>query len=274
MDRTTATGTGYIGQYSPAVRSIYDSLETCPDDLLLFMHHVPYIYRLHNGKTVIQAIYDAHYDGARAVAGYGGEWRSLQGLIDRDRYEAVAKQLEYQAGQAVVWRDAVSRWFLRASGIADSEGRVGTYPGRMEAESATLTGYAPVTVTPWEAASGDGAVSCAAAVCSAAFVYRGASGPHDIVVQYFDVNTGVATFRLRVGDRVVEEWTAADRLPTKKLDGSSSTRHVARAVVLEAGDRIQIEGVPDGDEAAALDYVEVQPPSGAGDGLGPPVRRP
>ncbi|MEN3337170.1 MAG: alpha-glucuronidase [Acidobacteriota bacterium] len=274
MDRTTTTGTGYIGQYSQPVRSMYDSLDTCPDELLLFMHHVPYTHRLHNGKTVIQAIYDAHYDGAGAVAGYEREWRSLERLIDPERFDAVAKQLEYQAGHAVVWRDAVSRWFLRASGIADSEARVGHYPGRVEAESMTLTGYAPVTVTPWEAASGDGAVSCVAASCSAAFIHRGVSGPHDIVVQYFDVNTGAATFRLRVGDRVVEEWTAADRLPTKMLDGSSSTRHIARRVALSTGDRIQIEAVPDGEEAAALDYVQVQPSSGDGGRSGPPVRRP
>ena len=44
-------------------------------------------------------------------------------------------QLEYQAGQAVVWRDAVTNWFLRASGIPDAKGRVGNYPGRFEAES-------------------------------------------------------------------------------------------------------------------------------------------
>ena len=53
MDRTVATGTGFIGQYRPAVASVYESLESCPDDLLLFMHHVPYNYKLHSGKTVV-----------------------------------------------------------------------------------------------------------------------------------------------------------------------------------------------------------------------------
>ena len=37
MDRTTKTGTGYIGQYSPEVAAMYESLERCPDQLLLFM---------------------------------------------------------------------------------------------------------------------------------------------------------------------------------------------------------------------------------------------
>ena len=67
MDRTVKSGTGFIGQYSPTVSQLYESVENCPDDLLLFMHHVPYTHRLHSGKTVIQYIYDSHYDGAAAV---------------------------------------------------------------------------------------------------------------------------------------------------------------------------------------------------------------
>ena len=48
---------------------MYESLATCPDDLLLFMHHVPYTHILHSGKTVIQYLYDSHYEGAEAVEG-------------------------------------------------------------------------------------------------------------------------------------------------------------------------------------------------------------
>src|SRR5205807_528615 len=61
MDRTIATGTGFIGQYSPMVQKIYESLANTPDELVLFFHHVPYTYKLHSGKTVIQTIYDGHY---------------------------------------------------------------------------------------------------------------------------------------------------------------------------------------------------------------------
>src|SRR5690348_2937692 len=110
MDRTVATGTGYIGQYSAEVAKLYESLAACPDDLVLFMHHVPYTHLLHSGKTVIQAIYDSHYIGADRVADYVRKWRSLQGLVDDQRSSDILRQLEYQAGQADVWRDAVSNW--------------------------------------------------------------------------------------------------------------------------------------------------------------------
>src|SRR3954471_9500047 len=124
MDRTVATGTGYIGQYSPEVQKKYETLAACPDELLLFMHHVPYTYVLHSGKTVIQHIYDSHYDGAAEAAGLIRQWESLRGKIDDQRYEKVLQKLQYQAGEAIVWRDTVVNWFYRKSGIADAKGRI------------------------------------------------------------------------------------------------------------------------------------------------------
>jgi alpha-glucuronidase len=281
MDRTVATGTGFIGQYAKPVQAVYEAVESCPDALLLFMHHVPYTHKLHSGKTVIQFIYDSHYDGAATVAGYLRDWTTLKGRIDDERFEEVRAQLEYQAGQAIVWRDAVTRWFHRASNIADARGRVDNYPGRMEAENAKLEGYVAKPVAPWETASGAGAVECppspsasagqvppspsasAGAACSASFQYSGPAGTRDIVVQYFDVNTGSARFRIRVGNRIVGEWLAADRLPTRKIDGSSSSRRIFADVTLKDGDIITIEGMPDGGESAALDYIELQPSGGS-----------
>src|ERR1035437_2534730 len=82
MDRTTATGTGYIAQYRPAIARIFESLATCPDDLLLFFHHVPYTHKLHSGQTVIQSIYDSHYEGAAQAAQFVRDWATLEGSID------------------------------------------------------------------------------------------------------------------------------------------------------------------------------------------------
>jgi alpha-glucuronidase len=258
MDRSVATGTGFVGQYPPAVAKIYESVETTPDDLLLFMHHVPYVQMLQSGKTVIQYIYDSHYDGADTAAKWVGQWRGMRGLIDDERYQAILKQLDYQAGQAIVWRDAVTRWFHKASGISDEKGRVGAYPGRIEAESAQLEGYQLTTVTPWEAASSSGAVECKSSSCTATFKYTGDAGTHDIAVQYYDVNTGAAHYRVRVGGRVIGEWTANDRLPSRKLDGGSSSRYVITGIALKPGDTIVVEGTPDGQDTAALDYIEIR----------------
>jgi alpha-glucuronidase len=258
MDRTAATGTGFIGQFRPAAARIYESPVSCPDDLLLFMHHVPYTHRLHSGKTVIQYIYDSHYEGAEAVAGYARQWMGLKGRVDERRYQEVLAQLEYQAGQAVVWRDAVANWFLRASGIADDKGRVGRYPERTEAEAMRLEGYTLREVTPWEAASGGKAIECKAERCTASFRHEGAAGWHTLRVQYFDQNDGVSRFRLWVASQLIAEWVADDRLPTRKVDSSSSSRRVLSGIALRPGDEIRIEGIPNGGETAALDYIEIE----------------
>jgi alpha-glucuronidase len=259
MDRTVATGTGYIGQYRPAVAKRYESLATCPDDLLLFLHHVPYTHVLHTGKTVIQALYDMHYEGAASAEGYAGSWKQLKGRVDEQRYAAVLAQLEYQAGQAQVWRDAVNNWYHRASGIADAKGRVGKYPGRYEAEAMKLEGYEETAVTPWEGGSGGKAVSCSAAACSASTRFDGAAGWYTIRVQYFDQNNGSARYRLQVGEQVVDDWTATNWVPTAKIDSSSSTRRSASGIALRPGDVIRVEGQPESGEKAGLDYIEVIP---------------
>ncbi len=259
MDRTVATGTGYIGQYRPPVARMYESLAACPDELILFMHHVPYTHLLRSGKTVIQHIYDSHYDGAEAAAGYVSQWKSLQGRIDEPRYRDVLARLEYQAGHAEVWRDAVNTWFRQTSGIPDQKGRAGSFPGRYEAEAMQLEGYVVIGVTPWEAASGSKAIACRDAVrgCSASLRFEGRPGWHDLRIRYFDQNDGVSHYRLFVNDRLIEEWLADDSLPTRKVDAHSATRRVVAAVPLRPGDVIRVAGVGQGGEQAALDYIEI-----------------
>jgi alpha-glucuronidase len=260
MDRTVATGTGFIGQFSPPVAATYESLERCPDELLLFMHHVPYTHVLKSGKTVIQHTYDTHYEGAEQAAAFVTRWESLKGLIDVERYTAVLGRLEYQAGHAIVWRDAVNSWFLRESGIADAKGRAGHFPGRVEAESTTLDGFSVAPVTPWETASGGKAAVCGPArTCSSTYRHAGDAGLYDIVVRYFDESDGASKFRLLVAGREVASWVADADLPTKDPNGHSSTRHVLRGVRLAAGDVIRIEVTADGEEGGAIDYLEIVP---------------
>jgi alpha-glucuronidase len=258
MDRTVTTGTGYVGQYRPPIAAQYESLESTPDDLLLFFHHVPYTFVLHSGKTVIQHIYDSHYDGADHAADFVQQWNSLKGRIDDERYADVLARLEYQAGHAIVWRDAICNWFLRASGVPDAKGRAGHYPDRIEAEAMQLQGYTPVEVTPWENASGSKAIECARPQgCTASVRFTNNPGFYDLDVEYFDLNNGESTYRVFVGTQLVDEWTANAHLPATKLGGDSATRRRIKHLALHPGDEIRIEGIPGGQELAPLDYVEI-----------------
>ena len=261
MDRTISTGTGFVGQYSKDVQKIYETASNTPDDLLLFFHHVPYQYKLHSGKSVIQTIYDLHYDGAARAANFVRLWRSIRGYVDDDRYSEVLAQLTYQASHAIVWRDAINDWFYRLSGVPDEKGRVGQHPGRVEAEAMTLTGYTVIDVVPWEAASGGKAIVCAAAMesCTAETKFEGAAGWYEVDSQYFDQNNGVSQFRLFLNGQLVDAWPAALSLPTTEPNGDSATRHRTKGLALRPGDMIRIEGIPDSGERAPLDYIEIHP---------------
>lgn len=129
VDRTMSTGTGYVGQYPEPWRSRLEDPQTCPDELLLFFHHVPYGHRLHSGSTVIQHIYDTHFEGVEEVERLCAVWRDLAGGEAWreghavDYWARVAELLEEQHRSAVEWRDQVNTYFFRKSGVPDAHGR-------------------------------------------------------------------------------------------------------------------------------------------------------
>jgi alpha-glucuronidase len=130
VDRTRATGTGFTGQYPRPWSDRYESLEECPDELLLFFHHVPYGHVLHSGSTVIQHIYDTHFAGVEDVTEMRAHWDKLEhsglvdaGLVDAALYARVRDLLDEQLRCAEEWRDQVNAYFFRKSGVPDARGR-------------------------------------------------------------------------------------------------------------------------------------------------------
>jgi alpha-glucuronidase len=262
MDRTVATGTGYIGQYPPELAKVYEDVNTCPDNLLLFMHHVPYTHVLHGGKTVVQYVYDAHYEGAATAQAYPTRWQSLKGLIDDDRYNVTLKLLTYQAGHAMVWRDAVTKWFQKESGIPDKQGRVGNYPNRIEAENMTAEGYTPIDVKPWETASNSKAAVCnQSSGCTLTTTLNKPGGTYSITVQYFDFWSGKSHFTLDLNHQPIGQWIADDALPPARAEnqpnGDTSTRITFPNITLKPGDTLTLHGIPDNTEPAPVDYIEI-----------------
>lgn len=123
VDRTVENGTGYTAQYHKRNADMYNNIESCPEELLLFFHRVPYRYRLKSGKTLIQHIYDTHFEGVEQVSEFKSKWLSLKDLIDPERFEHVLDRLDIQIKDAIEWRDVVNAYFYRKSGIPDEKGR-------------------------------------------------------------------------------------------------------------------------------------------------------
>lgn len=122
VDRTDA-GTGYVRQYNEPNASMYNSMDTCPEELLLFFHHVPYTHVLSTGKTLIQHIYDSHFQGVEEVEAMIFCWEGLKGKVAEDVYANVSERFGRQLVNAKDWRDQVNSYFYRKSGIPDEKGR-------------------------------------------------------------------------------------------------------------------------------------------------------
>lgn len=122
VDRTTK-GTGYTTQYLEPNATMYEHKETCPEELLLFFHYVTYDYVLKSGKTLIQHIYDTHFEGVEEVEEMLRQWSYLDGIIDEGTYKRVLDRLQLQLESSIEWRDMVNSYFYRKSGIGDSLNR-------------------------------------------------------------------------------------------------------------------------------------------------------
>ncbi len=122
VDRSSH-GTGYAQQYYPENAEQYEDPAKCPENLLLFFHHIPYTWKLSSGQSLIQYIYDSHFEGYEEAEGMAKAFEGLKGRIPEDSYENISGRFRLQLDNAREWRDQVNSYFYRKSGIPDEKGR-------------------------------------------------------------------------------------------------------------------------------------------------------
>ena len=120
IDRT-AEGTGFLKQYPPELAARYEDPAVCPDEYLLFFHRLPYSFLMKDGRTLIQRIYDDHFEGYEDVLQMQQTLSELD-LPTRDR-QTVEERIQKQVLNAREWRDVTNTFFHRLSGIPDKNGR-------------------------------------------------------------------------------------------------------------------------------------------------------
>jgi alpha-glucuronidase len=123
VDRTTSHGTGFTAQYREPWKTIFEDPSTCPEDLLLFFHHLRYDFVLPGGTILVQRMYDRHFEGTAIAEDLLARWRSLAGCVDTVRYRAVEEKLAEQVRQAREWRDVINAYLYRKSGKNDENRR-------------------------------------------------------------------------------------------------------------------------------------------------------
>jgi alpha-glucuronidase len=111
FDRSTQ-GSDAVSQYPALFAEEVNNLETCPDELVLWFHHVPWTHQLHSGLTLWQELCHRYDSGVK----YVGEvmiptWQKLQGYINNSLYEDVSRRLQTQYKDARWWKDACLLYF-------------------------------------------------------------------------------------------------------------------------------------------------------------------
>ncbi|MBO5876660.1 MAG: alpha-glucuronidase [Bacteroidales bacterium] len=116
FDRTRG-GSCNVDQYHEPLASIYNSIATCPEDLLLWFHHVPWTHTMSSGRTLWDEICFRYDRGIKTARSYLSVWDEMKPYVDAERWEAVRAKLEIQESDARWWRDACVQYFGEFSGM-------------------------------------------------------------------------------------------------------------------------------------------------------------
>ncbi|KAH7165002.1 alpha-glucuronidase precursor [Fusarium sp. MPI-SDFR-AT-0072] len=266
MDRTVSNGTGFSGQYPPAVAKKFEHIETTPTNMILWYHHVNYTHKLPSGKTVIQHLYDAHYAGAKTAHTFPKLWMGAQRYVDEERFNSVLFQLTFQAGHSIVWRDSIVDYYHNLTGIPDEAGRAGHHPWRIEAEAMSYSGYKAAVLDPIESASNATALETIgnSTVATASTKLDFKPGRYDIAVVYFDILGGTSQWEAYLNGKSLGKWvgnleSTLSRAATTEPDGGSKARITFPNVKIAKGDIFKVVGKADRAELAPLDFVAFLP---------------
>jgi alpha-glucuronidase len=107
----TSSGSNAVGQYFPPVQDLYNNTATCPENLLLWFHHLPWDYRMKSGKTLWDEMCYKYHEGVDSVRWLSKEWLELNGKIDNERFEKVKSLFVLQERDAKLWRDGCLLYF-------------------------------------------------------------------------------------------------------------------------------------------------------------------
>lgn len=114
FDRTRR-GSGAVDQYRQPLADTFNDPATCPEQLLLWFHHLPWDFRMRSGRTLWDELVRHYTQGAAQARDMAEQWRALNGKVDEARYRAVLAKLERQATEAAAWRDHILGYFQRFS---------------------------------------------------------------------------------------------------------------------------------------------------------------
>ena len=121
FDRTL-DGTRAVEQYPADFAAVLNDVDRCPEQFLLWFHHVPWGHRMPSGLTMWDALCRHYENGYNAVKRFQTAWDAAEGYVDRNLYDDVRRRLMTQARDARWWKDGCLLYFQGYSGMPFPEG--------------------------------------------------------------------------------------------------------------------------------------------------------
>lgn len=116
FDRSSK-GSNAVAQYPETLAKQYDNIGTCPEEYLLWFHHVPWSHRMKSGRSLWDELCHHYDNGVRQVRDFQKIWDAAEKYIDAERFHEVQSKLKIQARDAVWWKDACLLYFQEFSGM-------------------------------------------------------------------------------------------------------------------------------------------------------------
>ena len=110
FDRT-AKGSQATAQYAPELAKIFNDSNSCPEEFLLWFHHLPWDYKLKNGHNLWDGIALKYQEGVDQVSSMITTWNKLKPYIPEQQFEEVSMLLQIQLKEARWWRNACLLYF-------------------------------------------------------------------------------------------------------------------------------------------------------------------
>ena len=107
------TGSDAVSQYREPLNEIYNDLESCPEEYLLWFHHVPWNYQMKSGLTLWQEMQEKYNSGVRDVVRFCMIWDNMKPYLQNDmqRWNEVKARMDHQLENARKWRDVCLNYF-------------------------------------------------------------------------------------------------------------------------------------------------------------------
>lgn len=132
FDRTSI-GSNALSQYSPEISQYFGDLKSCPEEYLLWFHHLPWDYKMKNDRTLWDNLGMKYQEGVDEVRNMIKIWNNSKKYIDTERYQEISQLLEIQLKEAIWWKDACMSYFQSISNLP--------YPKEMELPKYSLEYY-------------------------------------------------------------------------------------------------------------------------------------